>query len=132
MPSDSSMDATTDSRSWRRDDSSPPTKLIEFLESKDVSPVRHTERLPWNKSSERTCRHHLRKVKQAMSAVLNEVAPNQSEKLWNSLVPSLNQQFASDSKSEGEEVDNVLMNAPTECYSDASTGDTRRQILSEP
>ena len=87
--------------------------------------------LPWNEPSERTRRRHLRKVKQAVSAVLDEVALNQSEKLWHSLVPSLNQQFSSDSESEGEEVDNELMNALTECYRNASTWDTRRQILSK-
>ena len=129
LPSDSTMDATTDCRSRSCDDSSPLTKLNKFLESKDVSPVRHTVRVPWNESSERTRRRHLRKAKQAVSAVLDEVAPNQSEKLWHSLVPSLNQQFASDSESQDEDVDNVLMNALTKCYSNASTWDTRRQIL---
>ena len=104
------MDATTDSRNRRPDDYSPLTKLNEFLESKDVSPVRQTVRLPWNESSEITRRRHLRKVKQVVTAVLDEVAPNQSEKLWHSLVSLLNQQFSTDSKSEGE-VDDVLMNA---------------------
>ena len=86
--------------------------------------------LPWNESSERTFHCHLQKVKQGVSAVLDEVAPNQSETLWHSLGPSLNQQFSSDSESEGEEVDNKLMNALTECYSNASTWDIQRQILS--
>ena len=42
LPSESSLDVTPDSRSMRRDDSTPLTKLIEFLDSRDVSPVRHT------------------------------------------------------------------------------------------
>ena len=79
---------------------------------------------------ERTRRRHLRKAQQAVGAVLEEVAPKQSEKLWHVLVPSLNRQFPTDCESEDKDVDNVLMNALTECYSNASTWDTRRQILS--
>lgn len=124
------MDVTPDSRSTRRDDSTPLTKLNEFLDSRDVSPVRHTVTVPWDEASERTRRRHIRKAQQAVGAVLEEVAPKQSEKLWHSLVPSLNRQFSTDCESEGKDVDNVLMNALTECNSNASTWDTRRQILS--
>ena len=130
LPSESSVDVTPDSRSTRRDDSTPLTKLNEFLSSRDVSPVRHTVTVPWDEASERTRRRHLRKTQLAVSAVLEEVAPKQSEKLWYSLVPSLTQKFSTDSESEDTDVDNVLMNALTECYSNASTWDTRRQILS--
>ena len=75
-------------------------------------------------------RRHLRKAQKAVGAVLEEVACKLSETLWYSLVPSLNQQFSSDSESEEKDVDNVLMNALTECYSNASAWDTWRQILS--
>ena len=98
----------------------PLTKLNEFLSSRDVSPVRHTVTVPWDEASERTRHHHLRKTQQAVSAVLEEVAPKQSEKLWYSLVPSLTQKFSTDSESEDKDVDNVLVNALTECYSNAS------------
>ena len=57
------------------------------------------------------------------------VAPKQSEKLWHVLVPSFNRQFPTDCESEDKGVDNVLMNALTECCSNASTWDTRRQTL---
>ena len=130
LPSVSSLDVTHDSRSRRRDDSSPLAKMNEFLGSKDVSPVRHPVSIPWNEASERTQRRHLRKARQAVSAVLDEVAPNQPEQLWHSLVPSLNLQFSSGSESEDDDVDNALMDALTECYSNASTWDARRQILS--
>ena len=124
------MDATPDSRSAGRDDSTALTKLNEFLSSRDVSPVRHTVTVPWDEASERTRRRHLRKTQQAVSDVLEEVAPKQSEKLWYSVVPSLTQKFSVDSESEDKDVDNVLMNAPTGCYSNASAWDNRRQILS--
>ena len=42
---------------------------------------------------------------------MEEVEPKQSEKLWHSLVPSLNRQFSIDCESEDKDVDNVLMNA---------------------
>ena len=105
-------------------------KLNEFLSSRDVSPVRHTVTVPWDEASERTRRRPLRKTQQAVSAVLEEVAPKQSEKLWYSLVPSLTQKFSTDSESEDKDVDNVLMNALTECCSNASAWDTRWQVLS--
>ena len=130
LPSGSSLDVTPDSRSTRCDDSTPLTKLNEFLDSRDVSPVRHTLTVPWDEASERTRRRHLHKAQQAVGAVLEDVAPKQSEKLWYSLVPSLNQQFSTDNESEDKDMDNVPMNALTECYSNASAWDTRRQILS--
>ncbi|KAL9976749.1 hypothetical protein ACROYT_G014078 [Oculina patagonica] len=131
-PSDTSVDITTDSHSRgpTRKESTPLTKLNKFSESRDVSPVRHTVTIPWNEASERTRRRHLRKAQQAVGADLDEVAPNQPGELWHSLVPSFNKQFSSDSESEDEDVDNVLMNVLTEGYSNASTWDTRRQILS--
>lgn len=61
---------------------------------------------------------------------MEEVSPKQSEKLWYSLVPSLNQQFSNDEKSEDKDMDNVLMKALTECYIDVSAWDTWREILS--
>ena len=102
LPSESSLDVTADSRSLPgRDDSTPLTKLNEFLDSRDVSPVRNTVTVPWDEASKRTRRRHLRKAQQAVGAVLEEVAPKQSEKLWHALVPSLNRQLCSDCESEG-------------------------------
>ena len=130
LPSESSIYATTHSCSRKLHDSLPLTKPNELLESKDVSPVRHTVRGSWNESSEGSRLRHLRKAKQLWRVVLDEVAPNQSEKLWHSLALSLNQQFSSDNESQVEDVGNVLINALTRCYGNASTWDTRRQILS--
>jgi len=94
LPSESSVDVTPDSRCTRCDDSTPLTNLNEFLDSRDISPVRHTVTISWDEASERTRSHHLRKAQQAVGAVLEEVAPKQSEKLWYSLVPSLNEKFS--------------------------------------
>ncbi|XP_078377327.1 uncharacterized protein LOC144660537 [Oculina patagonica] len=84
-PSDTSVDVTPDSHSRgpTREEFTPLNKLNEFLESRDVSPVRHTVTIPWNaEASERTRRRHLRKAQQAVGAVLDEVAPNQPGELW--------------------------------------------------
>ena len=104
---------------------SPREKLNEFLRSKDVSPVRHPVTIPWEEASERTRRRHIRKAKQAVQAVLEEVAPNQPECLWQSIVESL-----SSDNQEGNNVDQVLMNALAECYNSANSWQSRRQILS--
>ena len=83
----------------------------------------------WEEASERKRRRHLCKVNQAVDAVLEEVAPNQSGQLWKSLVASK----SSDENPSGNErkpVDEVLMEALAECYRNASNRQTRRQILS--
>ena len=81
LPSESSLDVTPDSRSIGGDDSTPLTKLNEFLDSRDVSPVRHSVTVPWDEASERTRRRHIRKAQQAVGAVLEEVAPKTIRKV---------------------------------------------------
>ena len=60
-----------------------------------------------------------------VQAVLEEVAPNQPECLWQSVVESL-----SSDNQEGNNVDQVLMNALAECYNSANSWEIPRQILS--
>ncbi|CAB4030369.1 Hypothetical predicted protein [Paramuricea clavata] len=62
-----------DSRAYS--DANPIDKLNEFLQSKDVSPIRYPVKVPWEEASERTRRCHIRKAKQTVQAVLEEVAP---------------------------------------------------------
>ena len=78
--------------------------------------------VPWEEASGRTRRRHIRKAKQA---VLDEIAPNQSEQLRESLFES----FTLDNQNDNN-IDLVLMNALTGCYNDANSWETRRQILS--
>ena len=70
-------------------------------------------------ASERTKRPHTRKAKQAVDVVLDEVAPNQSNQLWQSLVTSksMGQHPFSDDK---ERADEVLIQALAECYKNAN------------
>ena len=103
--------------------------LNTFLETRDISPVRFPLTTQWEEASERTRRRHLRKENQAVDAVLEEVAPNQSGQLWKSLVASKSSD-ENPSGNEREPVDEVLMEALAECYRNASNWQTRRQILS--
>ena len=64
-----------------RDGSSPLEKMNQFLESKDVSPVRYPVSVPWSEASNRTRRGHVRKARQAVGAVLEEIAAQQSAHL---------------------------------------------------
>ena len=114
-----------------REGSSPLEKMNQFLESKDVSPVRHPVSVPWSEASSRTRRRHVRKARQAVGAVLEEIAPHQSAHLWKTLVSykSLEAQDSSSDTEDGD-VDQVLLAALAECYMNASTWQARRQILS--
>ena len=72
-----------------------------------------------------------RKARQAVGAVLEEIAPQQSAHLWKTLVffKSLEAQDSSSDTEDGD-VDQVLMVALAECYMNAGTWQARRQILS--
>ena len=108
----------------------PLEKLNSFLESRDISPVRHPMKTQWEEASERTKRRHTRKAKQAVDAVLDEVAPNQSDQLWQSLATSKSLGQHPFSTDDEERTDEVLMQALAECIRNANNWQTRRQILS--
>ena len=70
----------------KEDGLEPPEKLNDFLQSRDISPLRHIMRSSWEDASERTKRRYLRKTRQAINAVLEEGAPNQHHRLWESII----------------------------------------------
>ena len=92
----------------------PLDHLNKLLTSRDVSPVRCVLRSAWVETSERTKREHTRN------------APNEEDSLWHALTSSSNL----NSERDNENVDESLMKALVDCYSNANTWDTRRQILS--
>ena len=100
---------------------SPREKLNEFLASRDISPIRHSMRTPWEEASERTKRLYTREAREAVNACLNEIAPDDSEMLLTSLMKC---------KSEESAIDSSLMDCLTECYKNAVHWSARRQILS--
>ena len=84
QPSESSSDSEETVRGTR----SSRDKLNKFLASRDTSPVRSQLKMPWDMASDRTQRFHIRKAKQVVDAALGEIAPQDAEKLWISLVQS--------------------------------------------
>ena len=106
--------------------------LNTFLESREVSPIRYTLRTSWNKTSARTKRQHVRKARQAVSAVLSEVAPEDPGQLRHALSKShvIQLWFSEDTKSGTGSTDDTLLDALASYYKNADHWDTRRQILS--
>ena len=106
----------------------PIDHLNSFLRSRDVSPIRYTLKTPWNDASGRTRRLHERKAKQVVSAVLGEIAPNDPDLLWESIMSSKQNETGNHTCSSG--LDKELMNTLANCYKNANEWDSRRQILS--
>ena len=82
--------------------------------------------MPWDMASDRTQRFHIRKAKQVVDAALGEIAPQDAEKLWISLVQSK----VAAQQTNDEAVDFKLADALAECYKNAGHWGSRRQILS--
>lgn len=97
-----------------------------------MSPVRSQLQTPWKEASGRTKRYYTRKASQAVSAVVNDISPNESGPLFNEVVSSeaLKWQFPSDDDSEEVMIDKTLMTSLADCYRAADNWSARRQILS--
>ncbi len=119
QPTEISIDL---SREEGRDKQNSKEKLNSFLTSRDVSPIRNSLTIPWDKATERTKRFYIRKAKQVVSAALEEIAPESSEMLLIAL--------KTECKDEPSCSDSTLLEALVECYNNASTWSSRRQILS--
>ena len=94
-------------------DCRPIEHLNTFLKSRDISPVRYTLKTPWEEASGRTKRQHERKARQAISAVLDEIAPNDADRLWKAII-------ASQDHTGSDGIDEVLMDTLAKCYKNAS------------
>ena len=112
-------------------DNESQVQLNRFLHLRDVSPVRHTLSVPWNTAHERTKRRYLRKAQQCISAMLDVLAPENSQELWTELCDRhavcSESQVVVEGRSEKE---TELLNAFAESYLKAQHWSTRRQILS--
>lgn len=96
-------------------------KLNAFLASRDISPVRTTMVTSWDRASERTKRHYLRKARQVLSASLDEISPLNSEIMLKAIKESHD--------TDGDH-DETLLEALAECFENATHWRSRRQILS--
>ncbi len=82
----------------------------------------------WQDAQPRTKRRHLKQVGEAISAVLNVMTPGEAESVWldlkkTSIVES-NLGICKD------QIESEIVDALVECYNNAMTWDTKRQILS--
>ena len=120
-PPESSDDSDNETRSsgTSRD------KLNEFLSSRDISPIRSKLNTAWHVTKERTKRHYVRKARQAVHAVIEEIAPKDTDSLWEALILSRGTacQFPLDPK---DHADTTLNEALTEYYNNAGHWTTRR------
>ena len=106
-------------------------QLYRFLHPRDVSPVRHTLSVQWNTAHERTKRRYLRKAQQCISAMLDVLAPENSQNLWTELFD----RHAVCSESQvvvvgRSEKETELLHAFAESYLNAQHWSIRRQMLS--
>lgn len=105
--SDDSGDETTPSDTSRN-------KLNKFLSSRDIIPIRCKLTTAWHATKEWTKRHYTRKARQAVHAVIEEIAPGDTGSLWEALVSSRGtaRQFLLDPE---DHTDTTLIEALTEC-----------------
>ena len=88
--------------------------------------------IPWENASERTKRYYIRKAGQAATAVVQDIAPDDSAFLFQgaSSSRSIRSTLCGDEDSgKHSTLDETLMDALTECYNAAGSWETRRQIL---
>ena len=102
-------------------------KLNESLWSRDISPIRSKLKTTWHLTKERTERYYVKKARQAFHAVIEEIAPENTESLWEALLSSKACEFRQDTT---DHADVILIEAVTECYNDAGHWSTRQQVLS--
>ena len=65
--------------------STPQGKLNCFIAARDVSPIRTSMMTPSEETAGRSKRHYLRKARQVVFAILEEIAHNNSERLFRAI-----------------------------------------------
>jgi len=87
---------------------------------------------PWENASDRTKRYYMRKARQSVTAVIDEIAPCAVGPIWKSLSSSnaMREQYSISGDENDEDLDSVLLDGLAECYNAAGSWDSRRQILS--
>jgi ribosomal protein RSM22 (predicted rRNA methylase) len=76
----------------------PKDILNKFLLAKYVSPINHSLATSWDEASERTKRGYIRTAKQVVDACLEEIVPNDTEILFQSLYKESKSDSTVDSK----------------------------------
>ena len=104
------------------------SKMNEFLSSCNAGSVGPYKKR-WEEASMRTKQSHVSKAKDAVVAALNVIAPGDAGHLWEALKAS-NSVEKSLQISEECPADKRYLEALAETYQNASSWDTRRQVLS--
>ena len=104
------------------------SKMNEFLRSCDAGSVGPYKKR-WEEASMRTKQSHVSKAKEAVVAALNVIAPGEAGHLWEALKASNSVEKALQISEECP-VDKRYLEALAETYQNASSWDTRRQVLS--
>ena len=100
-----------------------------YLVTTDLSTIRSQLTIPCETAGERTKRYYIRKVGQGVTAVVQDIAPNDSSSLFQEACSSsaLRETLSTLSKDSDEEtiVNETVMSALAECYYAATYWETR-------
>lgn len=101
-------------------------QLNRFLESCNVEHLTRP-RKRWEEAGARTRRNNVKKAKDVIVAVLDVITPGDAAQLWDAVQSSM---LVDKELVSGESVDRKYLEALAETYKNASSWDTRRQVLS--
>ena len=106
----------------------PHVKLSEFLAACKLEPLGKPW-LSWSDSSERTRQRQTRRATEIVATVLKSVTPDNAGELWRRLASStaMNKALGVSELSHSE---HLYLEALAEAYQNATSWDTRRQVLS--
>ena len=127
-PSDSSSDISSNGTDYNVNENSQVIqrmKLNEFLSSCNATKIGPCKKR-WEEASLRTKRNRVTKAKDSVVAALNVIAPGDSGFLWTALKTSNSVEKALNISPHNSK----YLEALAEAYANASSWDTRRQILS--
>ena len=105
------------------------TKLNEFLAISGKS-ILTQQRKPWANMLGRTRHVYVTKARDAVVAALEVIIPDDAGGLWEALKDSGEVDSALDVLSESHPADDKYLKSLAEAYQNASSWDTRRQVLS--
>lgn len=100
--------------------------LNRFLESCNIEKLTRP-RKKWEDAGERTQRNNVKKATDVIVAVLEVITPGDAAQLWDALQSSM---MVDKELESGENADRKYLEALAETYRNASSWDTRRQVLS--
>jgi len=105
------------------------TKLNAFLEECSIQPLRRPW-LDWNEVTARTKRRYVERTSEIVTSLLHVISPVNASHLWRELQLSNAVNMAFGFSKSTKPAENAYLEAMAEAYSNATSWDTRRQVLS--